>query len=93
MAKAGRKSYLEEMGIKQRYTDLSEPFFKVLKKFLNSEKTEDQKWAVEQLSKAYVKMIPQDLTSGGKEISVNVISYNANKNDTPQLPQADGVPA
>jgi hypothetical protein len=89
MAKAGRKSYLEEMDIKQRYTDLSEPFFKVLKKFLNSEKTEDQKWAAERLEKAYVKMIPQDLTSGGKEISVNVISYNANSDDTPQLPQTN----
>jgi hypothetical protein len=74
MAKAGRKSYLDEVQIAQRYTDLTEPAFKVLRKMLNSEDKVDQKWAVEQLTKAFVKMIPQDHTSGGQPI---VISFDS----------------
>ena len=78
MAKSGRKSYLEEMQIKERYTALSEPFFRVLKKYLNSEIPDDEKWAVEQLNKAYVKMIPQDMTSGGKELPTPLINVFSN---------------
>ena len=81
--KGGRKSYLEELEIAHRYTALTEPFFKVLKKNLESEDKADQKWAVEQLGKAFVKMIPQDVTSGGKElpapILLNVFSDDSNK--------------
>lgn len=68
MAKPGRKSYTEELEIAQRYADLTGPAFKVLKSMLESEDKADQKWAVEQLGKAYVKMIPQDVTSGGKPL-------------------------
>lgn len=68
--KGGRKSYLEEVKIAQRYTDLTEPAFKVLKTMLNSKDKNDQKWAVEQLTKAYVKMIPQDHISGGQPIQI-----------------------
>ena len=61
MGKPGRKSYFEELQIAQRYADLSEDAFKVIKRMLNSKDKQDKKWAVEQLSKAYVKMIPQTL--------------------------------
>lgn len=58
---SGRKSLKEELQIKQRYADLTEPYFKVLKKHLESGNVLNEKWAVEQLTKAYTKMIPQTL--------------------------------
>lgn len=81
MAAPGRKSWTEELQIAARYTALSKPFFSFLKKMLESEDKNDQKWAAERLEKAYVKMIPQDITSGGKELTVNVVSFNGD-NDT-----------
>jgi hypothetical protein len=77
MAQAGRKSWTEELQMAQRYSDLSEPAFKVLRKMLDSDDKADQKWAVEQLGKAFVKMIPQDFTSGGKELPTPIISIDA----------------
>lgn len=77
MAQAGRKGWKEELNIAQRYSDLTEPFFRILKKNLESGDDEKEKWAVEQLSKAYVKMIPQDITSGGKELPTPIISLDA----------------
>jgi hypothetical protein len=68
--KGGRKSYFEELNIADRYSALSEPYFKFLKKMLNSKELADQKWAAERLEKAYVKMIPQDVTSGGQPINI-----------------------
>lgn len=66
MARRGRKTLDEELSIKQRYSDLSVPFFKVLKQRLNSRNRKEQDWAIEQLSKGFVKMIPQVL-EGDKE--------------------------
>lgn len=70
MGKPGRKSWTEELQIAQRYSDLTEPAFKVLLQMLKSRDKADRKWAVEQLGKAYVKMIPQDHTSGGQPINI-----------------------
>lgn len=70
MAKPGRKSYFEELEIVQRYADLSDDAFKVLRRMLKSKKEANQKWAVEQLGKGFSKMIPQDFTSGGQPINV-----------------------
>ena len=86
--KAGRKSQYEEIDIKRRYSDLSEKFFDVLKENLNSEVKSDKKWAVEQLSKAYPKMIPQQVDnklSGG--ITIKIDKEIADKYDTPQNPK------
>lgn len=82
MAKAGRKGWLEELQLAQRYSDLTEPFFKVIRDNLESEDKADRKWAAERLEKAYVKMIPQDVTSGGEAITFNLLTdvaakYNA----------------
>lgn len=63
---AGRKSLREELQIISRYADLTEPYFRVLKKRLNSMMMAEQNWAVEQLSKASVKMIPQTLDGTGE---------------------------
>jgi hypothetical protein len=68
--KGGRKSWSEELNIAQRYSDLSEPFFRVLKKNLDSGDDAKEMWAVEQLSKAFTKMIPQDFTSGGQPLTI-----------------------
>lgn len=87
MAKAGRKSYFEELEIAQRYSDLTGPAFKVLKEMLESEDKVDRKWAVEQLGKAYVKMIPQDITSGGQSLTVtfdNAFTSTPENNSTGQ---------
>lgn len=77
MAQAGRKSWVEELHMAQRYADLSPKAFKVLNTMLDSDDKNDQKWAVEQLGKAFVKMIPQDITSGGKQIPAPIISLDA----------------
>ena len=77
MNKGGRKSWTEELNLANRYAELTEPYFKVLRKALASEDKGDQKWAVEQLGKAFVKMIPQDITSGGKELPAPIISLDA----------------
>lgn len=90
--KTGRKSLKEELQIKQRYADLSEPYFKVLKRCLEGKNPADRKWAVEQLTKAYTKMIPQQITGEDDgPIQVTVVNY-AGDNRTVQLP-AEGVSA
>jgi len=71
MANKGRKGYGEELQVLRRYSDLSGKFFAVLKENLISEDKIDRKWAVEQLGKAFVKMIPQDLTTGGQPLNIN----------------------
>lgn len=70
MGIAGRKSWTEELDIAKRYSALSEPYFEFLHEMLNSEDKADRKWAAERLDKAYVKMIPQDVTSGGQPIQI-----------------------
>lgn len=61
MGVPGRKSANDELKIAQRYADLTDDFFKVIKKHLNGKNEANQKWAVEQLSKGFVKMIPQEI--------------------------------
>lgn len=68
--KGGRKGFGEELRIVERYSALTEDFFIVLKEMLASEDKADRKWAVEQLNKAYTKMIPQDITSGGQPLNI-----------------------
>ena len=58
---AGRKSKAEELKIIERYAELTEPFFKVLKEALEGKNKRDKHWAIEQLSKGFVKMIPQKI--------------------------------
>lgn len=77
--RGGRKSWTEELQIAQRYSDLTEPAFRVLLEMLNSEEKADRKWAVEQLSKGFVKMIPQDHTSGGQPINITFDGSFASK--------------
>jgi len=72
MGKPGRKSWTEELLIADRYKALSEPFFKFLKKMLESKNKADRKWAVERLEKAYVRMIPQDIMSAGKPFVLKI---------------------
>jgi hypothetical protein len=55
---AGRKSQMQELQIKERYSALAEPYFKFLQKTLDKGSDKDKKWAVEQLTKAYSRMIP-----------------------------------
>lgn len=82
MANAGgRKSWKEEIQIKQRYSALTEPYFKVLKKFLESDDKIDKKFAITELTKAYTKMIPTEITGeNGLPIIFQVASELAEKN-------------
>lgn len=68
------------MQLKQRYSDLSEDYFRVLKAHMASEDKSDQKWATQELSKAFVKMLPQDLTTDGQAISFIINGVLADKN-------------
>ena len=61
----GRKTLKDELGILQRYSDLTEPYFKVIKQNLESDRKDDQRWAAEQLKNAFVKMIPQEVSADG----------------------------
>ena len=57
----GRKSLKEELKLFERYSELTGPYFRILKKRLKSGDPDQENWAVEQLTKAYTKMIPQKL--------------------------------
>lgn len=59
--KTGRKSLRDEAGILQRYSDLTAPYFRVIREHLESERKEDRRWAAEQLKNAFTKMIPQQI--------------------------------
>lgn len=76
MNKGGRKGYGEELKIKQRFSALSEPFFKVLQDFLNSEDKSDRKFAITELNKGFTKMIPT--TIGGEEDGLPIVITIAN---------------
>lgn len=80
--KTGRKSKFEELEIVKRYADLSEPSFLFIKEMFDSGDKADKKWAVEQLGKAYVKMIPQDVTSGGEPLQIQVLRYGEETDST-----------
>lgn len=60
---AGRKSLRDELKIMERYSELTEPYFRVLKKHLESERKEDQRWAADNLKASFAKMIPQDINA------------------------------
>ena len=84
----GRKSFKEELSIKQRYSDLSGPFFAFLKECFEGSNKIDKKWAAEQLSKAFTKMLPQEISGvDGKPIPIlmhmNVPTHNSNPEDSP----------
>lgn len=88
--KGGRKSWIDELRLYERYSNLSEDYFKVLKKFLKSKDKKDQQWAVGELSKAFVKMLPQDLTSGGEKITpILGHEFPSNDGDAPDSANAE----
>jgi len=95
MGLAGRKSYFEELNIANRYAELSEPYFKFLKKMLASEDKADQKWAAERLEKAYVKMIPQTLEgSQDKPLVIQLTNESATRfNISPEPEGSSDRPA
>lgn len=84
MNKSGRKGFGEELKIVERYSALTEPFFKVIQEMLASEEKADKKWAVEQLNKAYTKMIPQDITTGGDKLEIIPIYGGLSKHNGSQ---------
>jgi hypothetical protein len=69
-----RKSFKEELKLFHRYSELTEPYFKVLNEHLKSKDPMAKRWAVEQLSKAFVKMLPQDIDLTTKGESLNPLS-------------------
>lgn len=69
---AGRKALWEELEITRRYADLTPRVFEVVTEMLNSNDKLDKKWAVDFVGKALVKMIPQDVTSGGEAIVIKI---------------------
>ena len=77
----GRKTFREEFQIKQRYADLAEPFFKFLKTMFEEGSIADKKWAVEQLGKGYVKMIPQTLEGGDENNPLQLIIQRHGEED------------
>lgn len=84
---AGRKSLKTELKMFDRYSELSEPYFRVLRKHLESDNKHDEKWAVEQLTKAFTKMIPTEVSGvDGKPIPIlmhmNVPTHDSNPKDS-----------
>lgn len=70
---AGRLSKFDEVKIAQRYSDLSDKAFVFLGACLDGKNKKDKKWAIEQLSKGFVKMIPQVQKIGGDEENLTPI--------------------
>lgn len=95
--KKGRKGYGEELKILKRYSDLTEDYFRCLKEFMNSEVKEDRKFAVQQLTPAFAKMIPQDNNNDHTgEIIIKQINYADGNRNTSQIhPEgiSDTIPA
>jgi hypothetical protein len=84
---AGRKSLKTELKMFDRYSELSVPYFRVLKKHLTGSNVANEKWAVEQLTKAFTKMIPTEVSGvDGKPIPIlmhmNVPAHNSNPKDS-----------
>ena len=79
--KTGRKGYGEELKIIKRYSDLTEDYFSTLKEFLNSDVKEDRKFAVQQLTGAFQKMIPQDVNQEG-EIKIKIAKEISDKHES-----------
>lgn len=85
---AGRKSLKDELKLFDRYSELTEPYFRVLKKHLDRKNTANEKWAVEQLTKAFTKMLPTQIGGvDGKPIPIlmqmNVPTNKRNSQDSP----------
>lgn len=93
--KTGRKSLRDELKLMERYSSLTEPYFKVLKKHLESERKDDQRWAADNLKNAFARMIPQDINAeiGGNLTiswsSSRILPENGSINST--NPQNDGL--
>lgn len=82
---AGRKSLKTELKMFDRYSELTEPYFRVLRKHLESENKHDEKWAVEQLTKAFTKMIPTEVGGiDGKPIPILATLNVSTDNRDPQ---------
>ena len=95
--KTGRKSLKDELKMFDRYSELTEPYFRILRKHLESGKKDDEKWAVEQLTKAYTKMIPQEVTGkDGKDLfpvpllnNLPSVSDNSGDNSNSETPETN----
>jgi hypothetical protein len=61
VAKTGRKGFGPELRIIERYSELSDIYFKFLKAKLESDNDEEKWKAVQVLKGAFEKMIPQKL--------------------------------
>lgn len=89
--KTGRKGFGEELKIKERYAALTEPYFRELMAFLNSDDKLDKKFAIAELTKAYIRMIPQQLTGeGGGAIIFQIAPEIAEKNKLYEATQMSG---
>ena len=89
MGVRGPKGYGEELKIKQRYADLSEKVFSFYMECFESEDKADKKWAAEQVAKGLIKMIPQDIVSGGEQLKIipllsidEIRQHNSNPEDS-----------
>lgn len=92
---AGRKGLGEELQIKRRFAELTEPFFHALKGFLESEDKNDRKFAVQELNKGFTKMIPTQISGEeGGAIVIHVAKEVAEAEklyDTPQNASGDST--
>jgi len=80
---AGRKTFFEELKLKDKYSELAPKYFKVLEEFLDSDDKKDRQWAADQLGKAFHRMVPQDMdaTSGGEPFSLIINRYGGEPNN------------
>lgn len=91
---SGRKGLGAELAMKRRYSALTEPYFKVLMEFLESDDKADRKFAVSELSKAFVKMIPQSVDGGEDEngnpipLLYGIYSHDGDKEDSKATEEA-----
>ena len=78
---AGRKSLKEELGVLERFSQLSPKVFGYLERCLASGIKEDERWAMDWLKTGFAKMIPQKL-EGDKDNPLYIKTIIINKNGT-----------
>jgi len=80
--KGGRLGYGEEFDLKKRYSALSEEYFKFISGMFENGDKADKKWASEQLSRAFVKMLPTVVEGGNPDKPIPIMYVSRNKSDS-----------
>lgn len=72
----GRKTKLQEFNLITRADKFAPIFWDKLEEWMNSGDSDKEKFAMQEFNKIQTKRIPQDITSGGKELPTPIMAIN-----------------